>query len=122
MGPFGGGGGGSVTSFVIAGFRARGLALDLSCGNCCPPFVMRKAYTNRRLQYHTKQELSHALTVLIVPLGAPDALLPSHLLRALDGFLLARGVPIGAGPCFLTPFCSCSAASSAPSRVRVTGV
>ena len=51
----------------------------------------------------------------IVPLGAPDALLPSHLcVRSLDASR-SRG-PLGAGPCFLTPFCSCSAASSAPSE------
>ena len=29
----------------ISRLRARALALDLDCGTCCPPFVMRKAYT-----------------------------------------------------------------------------
>ena len=36
---------GSTPSFIISRLRARALALDLGCGTCCPPFVMRKTYT-----------------------------------------------------------------------------
>ena len=35
----------SAPSFVIAPLSARASALDLACGTCCPPFVIRKAYT-----------------------------------------------------------------------------
>ena len=35
----------SAPSFVIARLRAQALALDLACGTCCPPCVIRKAYT-----------------------------------------------------------------------------
>ena len=52
MGGLSGGGRGSDTSrassapsFVIARLRTRASALDLACGTCCPPFVIRKAYT-----------------------------------------------------------------------------
>ena len=50
----------------------------------------------------------------IVPLGAPDV--PRICVGSLDASR-SRG-PLGAGPCFLTPFCSCSAA---PSRGRRAG-
>ena len=52
MGGLSGGGRGVDTSGVssaptlkISRLRARALALDLDCGTCCPPFVIRKAHT-----------------------------------------------------------------------------
>ena len=35
----------SAPSLIISRLRARALALDLGCGTCCPPFVIRKADT-----------------------------------------------------------------------------
>ena len=35
----------SAPSLTISQLRARALALDLGCGTCCPPFVVRKAHT-----------------------------------------------------------------------------
>ena len=35
----------STPSLIICRLRARALTLDLGCGTCCPPFVIRKAYT-----------------------------------------------------------------------------
>ena len=35
----------SAPSLVSSRLRARALDLDLGCGTCCPPFVIRKAYT-----------------------------------------------------------------------------
>ena len=34
----------SAPSFVVARLRDRALALDMTCGTWCPPFVIRKAY------------------------------------------------------------------------------
>ena len=55
----------SAPSLVVARLFARALALDLTCGIRCPPFVIRKAYASGRLQHTPTQELSHALTVLL---------------------------------------------------------
>ena len=107
----------SVPSLIICRLRARALALDLGCGTCCPPFVMRKAH-HRKLQYSTTQEPSHVQTVMIHTVRQ-TLYFPHICVGSLDASR-SRG-PLGAGPNFLTPCCSCSAASSDPSRGRVTG-
>ena len=85
----------------------------MSCGTCCPPFVIRKAYTIEGSS--TPRRKSSAIRRLYCSTRcARRSNFPRICVRSLDASR-SRG-PLGAGPCFLTPFCSCSAASSAPSR------